>query len=173
MDAAIDNVAAPGGGRIGLVHCPGAHGAGLPLGEAHAALDADLAILRQWGAQVLVTLLQSFEMRLLGVEAMGERATAKGLDWWHLPVVDGAAPGEAFEAAWRECGPRLHARLDADERIVLHCRAGIGRSGSIAARLLIERGMPAGRAIRAVRRARPGAIENVEQSQWVRACKAR
>lgn len=170
----IDNVKAPGGGRIGLVHCPGTHAAGMVPAGAAMALDADIAVLAQWRARALVTLLQPFELTLLGVEDLGARTQAQGLAWWHLPVTDGAAPGETFERAWRaDVGPALHAQLDAGERLVVHCRAGIGRSGSVAARLLIERGMDPEQAIVAVRRARPGAIESPEQAMWVRACGAR
>lgn len=174
MEPLIDNVRAPGGGRIGLVHCPGTHAAGMVPAGATTALDADLAVLADWGARALVTLLQPYELTLLGAEALGERARAQGLAWWHLPVTDGAAPGAAFERAWRdEVGPALHAHLDAGGRLVVHCRAGIGRSGSVAARLLIERGVTTDDAIVTVRRARPGAIESPEQVAWVRAFGAR
>jgi ADP-ribosyl-[dinitrogen reductase] hydrolase len=171
VTAAVDNVPAPGGGRIGLVHCPGAAAAGLLSADSAAALDADLATLAEWGAEALVTLVQPFELKLLGVEDLGERAGRLGLAWSHLPIVDGAAPGTRFEEAWGETGPDLHRRLDAEGRIVLHCRAGIGRTGTIAARLLIERGVRPERAITLVRRARPGAIESPEQAAWVRACR--
>ena len=168
----IDNVRAPGGGRIGIVHCPGSTAVGHP-GTASTTLDEDLATLVAWGADALVTMLQPYEMILIGVEDLGQRARALGLDWWYLPVTDGAAPGTAFESTWLEAGPALHARLDDDGRIVIHCRAGIGRSGSLAARLLIERGMRPRDAIVAVRRARPGAIESPEQHRWVQACRPR
>ena len=168
VEAAIDNVAAPGGGRIGLVHCPGAAALGLLAGDDTGALDLDLTSFRQWGAEALVTLLEHHEMRMLGVEAIGERAGLMGLGWWHLPIVDGCAPGSEFEPAWLDAGRALHAILDGEGRVIVHCRAGLGRSGTVAARLLIERGMDADAAVRAVRRARPGAIENIEQVMWLR-----
>lgn len=173
MKAAIDNVAAPDGGRIALVRCPGTRFRGLFTDPWGKALDADLAAMRAWGARALVTLLEGFECRLLGVDDLGERARAHGLEWWHLPVIDGAAPGTSFERAWRDAGPALHHHLDAGGRVVLHCRAGVGRSGAVAARLLVERGLPPERALAAVRRARPGAVEAREQAEWVRAVAAR
>lgn len=172
MEAAIDNVRAPGGGRIGLTACPGI-AAALDSENRRGALDADLAAIVAWRARALVTLVEPFELTLLGVEELGARAAAQGLAWWHLPVIDGTAPGTAFEPRWSETGPALHRRLDADERIVVHCHAGMGRSGAVAARLLVERGVPPEQAIITVRRARPGAIENDEQVRWVLACNTR
>ncbi len=171
MQAAIDNVRAPGGGRIGLTACPGIATA-FGRDNRRGALDADLAAIVGWRARALITLVEPFELTLLGVEGLGERADAQGLAWWHLPVIDGTAPGSAFEPRWSEAGPALHRHLDADERIVLHCHAGMGRSGAVAARLLVERGMPPEEAVITVRRARPGAIENNEQVRWVLGCPA-
>lgn len=165
MEAAIDNVRPPGGGRIGLTACPGI--AAALGGNRRGALDADLAAIVAWRARALVTLVEPFELTLLGVEDLSQRAIAQGLAWWHLPVIDGTAPGAAFEPRWAEAGPALHRHLDAGERIVVHCHAGMGRSGAVAARLLVERGMPPEQAIITVRRARPGAIENDEQVRWV------
>jgi ADP-ribosyl-[dinitrogen reductase] hydrolase len=53
------------------------------------------------------------------------------------------------------------------ESIVVHCRGGPGRTGVIAARLLIELGESPQRALSRVRAARPGAVENREQEIYV------
>jgi ADP-ribosyl-[dinitrogen reductase] hydrolase len=52
---------------------------------------------------------------------------------------------------------------------ITHCRGGLGRAGLVAALLLIETGLEAEAAIRAVRAARPGAIETAAQERYVRA----
>ena len=65
----------------------------------------------------------------------------------------------AFEAALAEKGIGW--------RHFIHCRAGLGRSGMIAARLLVERGMAPEQAIIEVRAARPGAIETEAQERWI------
>ena len=51
--------------------------------------------------------------------------------------------------------------------ILVHCRGGLGRAGTIAARLLIEIGIDPKIAISEVRAVRPGAIETVEQEKYV------
>jgi protein-tyrosine phosphatase len=68
-------------------------------------------------------------------------------------------------------GEELRRILREGGRIVLHCRGGLGRTGLVAARLLIEFGMAPQEAIRRVRAARPGAIQTREQEDYVRRCK--
>ena len=65
-------------------------------------------------------------------------------------------------------GAELRRRLVAGERLVIHCYAGLGRTGLLAARLLIEFGEPPQRAIGLVRRARSGAIQTYEQEAYLR-----
>jgi ADP-ribosyl-[dinitrogen reductase] hydrolase len=50
----------------------------------------------------------------------------------------------------------------------LHCKGGIGRSGTVAAMLLIEYGKENSVAIQQVRQKRKGAIENQLQEDFVR-----
>ena len=54
------------------------------------------------------------------------------------------------------------------DNVLVHCRGGLGRSGTIAALLLIEFGLPNDQAIIKVRIARPGAIDIAEQEEYVR-----
>jgi ADP-ribosyl-[dinitrogen reductase] hydrolase len=67
----------------------------------------------------------------------------------------------------------LRARIaqHAPARRLIHCRGGLGYTGMIAARLLVELGMDAHDAIAAVRRVRPGAIETGAQEQHVLGCR--
>ena len=161
----IASVCCPDGeGRIGLCPCPGGSAGGL----AKRDTVADLRGLRDWGAVHLLTLIEDHEFRLLGVEDLPGRASAEELSWHHLPIIDGGAPGSRFECGWRKTGPVLHRHLAAGGRIVIHCLAGVGRSGTIAVHMLMEQGMPLDAALSAVRRARPGAVESPEQLAWLR-----
>jgi protein-tyrosine phosphatase len=73
--------------------------------------------------------------------------------------------GEAQEVvAW------LRARVRAGARVVVHCAAGLGRSGTIAACWLRAEGASADEAIARVRTARgPRTVETAEQVAFVRA----
>jgi ADP-ribosyl-[dinitrogen reductase] hydrolase len=94
------------------------------------------------------------------------------MDWFHLPIRDVATPGAEFENAWAQVGEGLRARLAQGFDVVVHCKGGLGRAGTIAARLMIELGEDPGRAVEKVRAARPGAIETRTQLEYVMALKA-
>ena len=116
---------------------------------------------------MVVTLIEDYEFQLLRVETLGQDVTALGIDWLHLPIPDVSVPDHRFENAWVLAGEALHTRLDAGERILIHCRGGLGRTGLVAGRMLVERGMNAREAIARVRAARPHAIETSAQEQHV------
>ncbi|MCI1711440.1 MAG: ADP-ribosylglycohydrolase family protein [Chiayiivirga sp.] len=163
------------GGRLGVTFCPGKKQLGAMTGQWDRDVDLDLAAIRAWGAQHLVTLIQDHEFRELGVEALPERAFAHELQWHHAPILDGSIPDEAFEAQWSVLRPLLMKTLLGGGAVVVHCKGGLGRAGTIAARLLLElRECPTTEeAIQRVRLARPDAIETVAQEQYLTAISRR
>ncbi|KAI5912136.1 cyclin-dependent kinase inhibitor 3 family protein [Thauera sp. 2A1] len=164
----IDEViAGEQGGRIGITFCPGKTGPSLYDFRWERDLAVDLGVIVGWGARAVVTLLEEHELALLGVPELGAQVRSRGLDWHHLPIPDVQPPGAQFEAGWQTSGPVLCNALLAGHRVLVHCRGGLGRAGTVAARLLVELGMPAVEAIGRVRSARPGAIETAEQEQYV------
>ena len=63
---------------------------------------------------------------------------------------------------------QIRARLSIGEHIVVHCRGGLGRAGTVAACILVSDGMEATAAIKLVRTSRPGDIETRGQEAFVR-----
>ena len=164
----IDEVTAgEAGGLIGITFCPGKCGPSLYDLRWKRDLAADLDVIVAWGARAVVTLIEAHEFELLGVPDLGARVLARGIDWHPLPIPDVQPPGERFETGWQTSGPVLRNDLLAEHRVLVHCRGGLGRAGTVAARLLVELGAPAVEAIRRVRAARPGAIETTQQEQYV------
>jgi len=167
----IDTVAAPGtGGLIGMTICPGKDeyaGLGIASGPWKRDLDLDLQVILEWRAYALVTLIEPFEFELLSVSELPEKVRVLGIRWFHLPIVDLWIPDDRFEEAWETDGAELRRILRGGGRVVLHCRGGLGRTGLVAARLLVEFGMEPREAIRRVRAARPGAIQTREQEEYV------
>jgi ADP-ribosyl-[dinitrogen reductase] hydrolase len=165
----IDAVAAgPNGGLIGMTFCPGKKQPVAMSGAWDRDLRADVETVANWGASVVVTLMEAQEMDELRVKALPETLKERGIEWVHLPIIDGGVPSSRFERKWRQVAPALRERLRHGERFLVHCKGGLGRTGTIAAMLLVEFGVDAEEAIGAVRAARPGAIENEAQENYVR-----
>jgi protein-tyrosine phosphatase len=88
-----------------------------------------------------------------------------------LPIVDGQPPAEPGPVA--ALTATLAEHLQAGRTVVVHCRGGLGRAGTSAACTLVPRGLAPEPAMRHVRTARPGAIENRGQEDFVRAFRPR
>lgn len=169
----IDSAAVGGTfGRIGLTFCPGKKQSDAQSGVWDRSLDDDMKVIKAFGAAALITLMPDSELRSLRVPPHQIRAKASelGIEWYQLPISDQGTPDQTFEDSWATVGPQLHALLKAGHNIVVHCKGGLGRTGTIAARLLIESGVDPEMSIRCVRKARPGAIENSRQEQYVLSC---
>lgn len=154
-------------GQLGLTLCPGKKGDSVFGAGWDRDLDVDLDVIKAWGAKAVLTLIEASEFDLLSVTGLGDAVRARGMDWHHVPIPDLGVPAPKAMARWRELSPRLHRILENGGRVLVHCRGGLGRAGTIAALLLVERGHPAGKAMTLVRTARPGAIETQVQERLV------
>lgn len=119
------------------------------------------------GARALVSLLTESELEKLGLKELPTWCAARGLTWLHGPIEDYQAPDSHFDQWWLLNRDALHALLDQSQSVALHCWGGRGRTGTVAARILVERGHSPDRAIEVVRQHRPGAIETAGQLNYV------
>jgi ADP-ribosyl-[dinitrogen reductase] hydrolase len=156
-------------GRIGLCCCPGHRLTPRFVRASLEDFDADLDAIVAFGATRLVTLMEPDELAFIGIDPkrLDREARARGLQWLHLPIRNLGIPGSDWEAHWVQAGDTLRAELSAGGRFAMHCYAGLGRTGTVAARLLIEHGMHPDAAIAAVRQVRPGSIETMEQERYI------
>jgi ADP-ribosyl-[dinitrogen reductase] hydrolase len=76
-------------------------------------------------------------------------------------------PGVEFDAAWKKDGENIMQSLRDGGKIIIHCAAGLGRSGMIAAKILSAFNKAPQIAISSVRDIRPGAIETDQQVDYV------
>jgi len=150
---------------------PAARGFLLVLPRPTGPAAGHTAQLARAGVAALVSLVPKPEAVELGLdlEALATACSERGIRWAHAPLVDFGVPDATFERAWERLGRELRALLGEARGVALHCRAGLGRSGTIAARLLIELGIDPAEAVARVRAARPGAIETAAQEHHLRA----
>jgi protein-tyrosine phosphatase/nicotinamidase-related amidase len=148
----------PGPGRLGLTICPGRTDWGRDL-------DADLDALAGFGVRRVVALLTTDDLEWAGVGALPRQMAQRGFGFVHLPIPDQGVP--SLDEV-RALNPQIRAWLDAGEDVVVHCLGGLGRSGLLAATLLVDAGLSAEAAIQEVREARdPRAIETRSQEDFV------
>jgi protein tyrosine phosphatase (PTP) superfamily phosphohydrolase (DUF442 family) len=164
--------ASPSHGRIGITFCPGKHDHAAASGSWARDLATDLDAIQAWGARLVLTLVEPTELVSLKVPQLGREVESRGMAWRHLPIADYSVPSDAFEQQWQTQGHEIRALLRGGADVLVHCKGGLGRAGMMAARLLAELGMPPDEAIRAVRRARKGAIETPSQLALVRRTQA-
>jgi ADP-ribosyl-[dinitrogen reductase] hydrolase len=153
-------------GRLGLTLCPGKKD---PEYGWDRDLHEDLRVIRNWGARMIISLIETHEFSLLQVPEFGDSAARIGISWIHLPIQDVHVPDDRFESGWSAVRPEVHHRIGSGERILIHCRGGLGRTGLVAARILVERGCAPRDAVHRIRAVRPGAIETLAQEQYVHA----
>ncbi len=149
----------PGPGGLAMLPLPGNQAMGRKL-------DADLAQLRQAGISLLVTLNPDEELARLASPTFFDEVRRAGLQSVQFAILDGGAPHDlpATDALVAD----LQARISAGTKAGLHCLAGLGRTGTIAACYLVRQGSTYHQAIRTVRAVRsPHAVETSLQEAFV------
>jgi len=88
----------------------------------------------------------------------------KGFNVIHYPIEDYSIPEQldSFHSFILEITSRLNKG-----NLLIHCSAGIGRTGLVASSILISKGMSVDKAIRQIREVRPGSVENTEQRDFL------
>jgi protein-tyrosine phosphatase len=167
----FDELELPNGGRLGLGCCPGHRLTAPPLSVQRVAgsLKEDLKLIAAWKPDVVLSLMEESELVSVGAPAtmLTEELKTHGIAWHHLPICDLGAPDERFETVWIDLWPQLDALFQNKGRAFIHCYAGLGRTGTVAALILMQYGQRARDALRLVRTVRPGSIQSIEQDHYL------
>ncbi|HHX88459.1 MAG TPA: protein phosphatase [Paracoccus sp.] len=140
-----------------------------PLPGRSRDLAGDLAQLMRFGPGLVISLTGSDEMTLRGAGKLPARLACAGIPWAHFPITDFGLPDAATDAGWPALSARVQAGLAKGERVFVHCKAGLGRSGMVVLRLMIEAGEAPDAALARLRACRPGTVETAAQEDWARA----
>jgi protein-tyrosine phosphatase len=143
-------------GEIALSRMPG----------SVTSLNDDIAEIIALDCACVLTLTPDQELNQHGAEQLPMMLKRLGLPWHHFPIEDYGRPAVSQTERWSDLSLRLHQFLDDDRKVLIHCYAGIGRSGMIALRLMVERGADPIEALAQIRHIRPGAVERPAQYDW-------
>jgi protein-tyrosine phosphatase len=149
--------------------CPGKKGASIYGAPWNRSLELDGQQIAKWEATSIVTLMRDSEFPKVGIPTSDcIRSAANIARHYQVPVHDLRAPcydpfDDNILIRWQQAIENTMNQLMSGARVVVHCRGGLGRTGTFVAELLIRSGYSPQTAIRNVRTARPGAIETQDQ----------
>lgn len=160
-------------GRLGITFAPGkkdAEGAATWRSfRWDRDLDTDLTELRsRWGTDVLVSLMQMHEHTEASIRDLYAAVERHGIRSVPFEIVDVSVPDDGDQRAFAALIEDLHAELASGRNVTVHCKGGLGRSGMVAACLLVRTGLEPDLAIDVVRTHRPGSIQTYAQEEYVR-----
>ncbi len=127
----------------------------------------DIRLIKSVGFRALVCLATEREIAPFwgGILSYENAVISEGMEFYFLPVEPGRAPElrEMIDLlTW------ISSSVAAGRPVAVHCFAGIGRAGTIAAAYLVfSRGMTHQAALDYVRRIRPNAVESQEQEETI------
>lgn len=129
-------------------------------------LENDIADWKRADIQSILSLLTTEENQELNLRDEGREVQRQGLVFSSFPIPDLQVPrSEAKLAAVLD---NVSGNLSAGKNVLIHCRQGIGRTGLVAACLLVKSGMSPGAAVDAVSAARGMSVpETPEQRDWI------
>lgn len=134
-----------------------------PYDPRHELLEAYTAA----GIQLVVMLSAQGEDLHLSGQDLGSLYRQNGMQVLRLPIVDFHTPDRAALTGVLD---QIQSAASQGQNVVVHCSAGLGRTGMLLACLAKQSlGMDGAAAIQWVRQCIPGAVETDAQSQFVNA----
>ena len=148
-------------GRLILSSCPTINRNAEP-----SFLENLLIEYKRKRVKLVVTLLDSDEIADLGIISFSTLLMDSGLHWIHCPIRDRSTCSD--QKRIRTLLEDIKKVLKPNDSVVIHCHAGLGRTGLLAATFLVSMGLAAESAIKTIRETRPGSIETIEQEKYIK-----
>ena len=115
-------------------------------------LDSEIRDWKNASVDTVLSLLAPDEERDLHLAREAQVVRGEGLRFLSLPVPDRQVPSSPSEVA--PTLDEIDVELISGKNVVIHCRQGVGRSGMMAACLLVLRGIDPVSAVRALEKVR-------------------
>jgi len=137
---------------------------------AHPAREGDAAMmirdLAAQGVRQVISLLDADEARELGLEHEAELVHQQSMDFVSFPIPDMGLPRSVEDFA--SLSNNLFHQVEVGINTLIHCRAGIGRSGLLASAVLLHGGRNVQQAFVRVSHMRGCRVpETPQQGDWL------
>lgn len=131
MQHPFDILTLPNGGKFIFTPCPG---------TKEVSVADTIAQFKAAGVATIITTLSNNEIKQLGVPELADEIKQANIAWYQLPIEDDCAPTQNFQQRFSQVKKALLDTIEQAKTIVIHCRGGSGRTGLMAAILLLENG---------------------------------
>ncbi|MCL1137840.1 tyrosine-protein phosphatase [Shewanella pneumatophori] len=121
------------GAKLIFTPCPG---------TKDASLTEAVTSLKQAGASAVISTVTAEEMIKLNVPTLGSEIQIQELAWFALPIEDDCAPAADFDVAFTNAKKQILSLIADKNTVAIHCRGGSGRTGLVAAIIMLELGQP-------------------------------
>ena len=154
-------------GRVGMTLAPGKMASSTMGPRWSRSLADDLDHLAgHYRTRLLVCLLEDHELVSLQITSLALEAEKRSMRIARLPIRDGGVPSSIGPLV--ELITNIRAEAARGGRVVIHCRAGLGRTGVVAGGVLIAEGKSARVAIDILHQVRsPSSPETIEQERFL------
>jgi len=137
----------------------------MPRPRGGAWLEDEIRAWRDAGADLVVSLLEPAEARELELEAEESLCLQAGLDFKSFPIPDRGIPDSRSEVV--QLVERLSNSVLGGNGVVIHCRAGIGRSAMVAAIVMLSLSAATDKVFELISQARGCDVpDTLEQTQY-------
>lgn len=155
-------------GRLGMTFAPGMKTFGMS-GRWERDLTSDLHVLREkYGTDTLVSVMEEHEYGGYGIPELFEHDLIEDIEILRFAIEDMNVPKEAEAEEYEALIKEIVRRLKSGKNVVVHCRGGLGRTGTVAACVLVAlEHHTADEAIDTVRYARKGTVQTRDQEDFV------
>ncbi|MCI2283698.1 tyrosine-protein phosphatase [Colwellia sp. MSW7] len=153
----FDILSLENGAQLIFTPCPG---------TKDSTLAESISTLKQAETQMLLTLMFDEEMEKNNALSLPIECEKQGIEWVQLPILDDAAPSQAFESQWNAQKANILDVINNKGIIAVHCKGGSGRTGLVIGLILLAFGWSGEKVIEAVQEIRPKALKHPVQLDY-------
>ena len=148
---------------FGVSNCPGKHQNSL---LKKLSLKDDLNSIWNQEINCIVSLITKDELKKLDINDFDKTITEYGFEHYSVEIQDLGIPSTNQLGTFKILTKNIIVAIKTEKKVLIHCNAGLGRSGLFAG-ILVKEMTDINHPIDYIRKFRKGAIETKEQEEFI------